>query len=490
MAARLLDAFHQASADRSAYEATWREIAALIHPTRAQFQGTGQRQAAKPAARGQVYDSTALLAAENLAAGLFSALTHPATPWFQLQAEDQDWADSVETALHSALNAGGQAFYTVLPDLFRDLVCFGTAVLAIKPGPRFVVRRLEDVVLEDDGEGDVARIFRRFRLRAPVALRRFGPSTPTELRRAAKDDPQRFGHFIEVTERLPEDPATAPSLLTPRAKVTVIDAHSGQVVETRQRAEGSELVLRWSTANGGPYGDSPAMLTLPDVKTLNAMCKASLLAAQKAVDPPILSAHEHGMRGLKTHPGAVIYGGLDAAGRRLYQPFMDGSNPGLSLEMEEQRRAQIREAFFASLLSVAHAPGETATAFLGRQEEKARLLAPYLARLQSEFLEPLIQRLFGMLYRVGALPRPAGPALHPTLPRIRLVSPLAQAQRLSDASRNLRLLEGVSGLGVAQDSLIDTQSLARSILAEAGFPSQFLAPRPSAAGDASEGAQA
>lgn len=480
MAARLLDAFHQASATRSAFEATWRDIAALIHPTRSQFQDRSNTSSSgAPALRPQVYDSTALLAAEQLAAGLFSALTNPATPWFHLEADDPEWAEAVEGAMNTALNAGGGAFYTVLPDLFRDLVCFGTAILAIKPGPRFFVRRLEDVVLEDDGEGEIARTFRRFKLRAPAALRRFGPQTPDDLRRAAEGgDSNTFGHFIEVTEPLHPVSgrlrASGSDLLAPMVQITVIDAHSGRTLAQHRRSSAGELILRWSTANGGPYGDSPAMLTLPDVKTLNAMCKASLLAAQKAVDPPILSAHEHGMRGLKTHPGAVIYGGLDASGRRLYQPFMDGANPGLSLEMEEQRRGQIRDAFFGPLLIAAHAPGETATAFLGRQEEKARLLAPYLARLQSEFLEPLVQRVFGQLYRSGALPRFPGPALHPDVPMVRLVSPLAQAQRLSEASRQLRLIEGVSALGVERDALIDTPALARSILSQAGFPPDFV----------------
>lgn len=120
MPARLLDAFHEALAERSAFEATWREIAALVHPTRAQFLRNGK---ARPATRLQVYDSTALLAAENLASGLFGALTNPASRWFRLEAEQQDWADAVEAKMNDAFNAGGQAFYTVLPDLFRDQSC-------------------------------------------------------------------------------------------------------------------------------------------------------------------------------------------------------------------------------------------------------------------------------------------------------------------------------------------------------------------------------
>ncbi len=121
---------------------------------------------------------------------------------------------------------------------------------------------------------------------------------------------------------------------------------------------------------------------------------------------------------------------------------------------------------------------ETATAFLGRQEEKARLLAPHLARLQSEFLEPLIRRLFGLLYRAGALPRNRSSALHPDIPTVQLISPLAQAQRLSEAARHLRLLDGLSGLGLEQGQLVDEQALARSILSDAGFPERHLRPDP------------
>ena len=74
MSSRLLDAFHQASAARSSFEASWRDIAALIHPTRSQFQGAGATSGSRPTSKPQVYDSTALIAAEQLAAGLFSAL--------------------------------------------------------------------------------------------------------------------------------------------------------------------------------------------------------------------------------------------------------------------------------------------------------------------------------------------------------------------------------------------------------------------------------
>src|SRR5690606_8774321 len=118
---------------------------------------------------------------------------------------------------------------------------------------------------------------------------------------------------------------------------------------------------------------SPAMLALPDIKMLNAMAKTTIVAAQKAADPPILAPDEAAVRGIRTTPGGIIYGGIDDNGRVRYQPLTTGANIGLTLEMAEQRRQAIREAFHWSLLLLVAQPNQTATEVLARQEEKLRL---------------------------------------------------------------------------------------------------------------------
>lgn len=236
-------------------------------------------------------------------------------------------------------------------------------------------------------------------------------------------------------------------------------------------------VARWSLARGAVYGSSQAMLALPDIRTVNAMAKTSLLAAQKAVDPPILVPHETGMQGLKTHPGAVIVGGLDHNGRRMYEPFTLGTNVPLTLEMEEQRRAAIRDAFHAGLLMMADGPSMTATEFLGRQDEKMRLMAPYLGRIQTEFLNPLLNRVYALLARAGQIPTPPDSLLDQPGFKVTYLSPLARAQKTSEANAIMRTYQTLGPLAEVAPQILqhfDFDQAARSIADAFGVPNDVL----------------
>ncbi|NJL73012.1 MAG: hypothetical protein HC888_16430 [Candidatus Competibacteraceae bacterium] len=93
--------------------------------------------------------------------------------------------------------------------------------------------------------------------------------------------------------------------------------------------------------------------------------------------------------------------------------------------MMEQRRNAVREGFYFSLMQMVGSPNMTATEWMGRQEEKLRLLGPNLGRIQSEFLSPLIKRRFGLLQRAEQLPPPPE-EIQGSAMRIEYVSPLAR----------------------------------------------------------------
>jgi len=96
----------------------------------------------------------------------------------------------------------------------------------------------------------------------------------------------------------------------------------------------------------------------------------------------------------------------------------------------------------------------TATEWMGRQEEKLRLLGPNLGRIQSEFLSPLIKRRFSMLLRSNQLPPPPleirGMAVD-----IDYVSPLARAQMAGEAQAVGRLYENLAAMAQLEPSIID-----------------------------------
>jgi len=237
------------------------------------------------------------------------------------------------------------------------------------------------------------------------------------------------------------------------------------------------MVPRWSTASRSVYGDSPAMLALPDSKTLQAMEKTQMVAAQKAADPPLLAADENALRTIRVTPGGVTYGAVDQDGRPLVRPLVSGASFNLTLEMAEQKRTAVRTAFYGALLTMIAQPGQTATEVLARQEEQLRLMGPHLGRIQSEFLDPLIGRVFNILWRADRLP-PLPPSLmmNPVV-QAEYVSPLARAQKSSEARAILQTVGAVLPMVEVDPDVrrhFDWGMVAREVAAGFGTPAKLL----------------
>ena len=230
------------------------------------------------------------------------------------------------------------------------------------------------------------------------------------------------------------------------------------------------------------------MIALPDVKMLNAMAKTTIIAAQKQADPTILAPDENGMRGVRFTPGGIVYGGVDAQGRPMYQPFAAGGPTGLTLELENQRREAIRQAFYAQLLLEANRPNITATEWLGRQEEKLRLMGPHIGLIQSEWLDPLVDTSFTLMARAsvpmwsrgqdGWLPMP--PESLPSAPELKVafVSPLARAQKAAEAVALDRFMQSAVPLAQVRPEVLDNidgDATLRIMAEGTGVPPKVLA---------------
>lgn len=477
------------AADRAPFEREWREIAEYVAPLRAGFEPHGDSD---PPGR-QRFDGTAGMAAENLAAGLWGAITNSATSWFSLRHADEAlnedvqskaWLETATGIMREAFAAGGMRFYGRAVDLYADLVTFGTGVFYVDDADAdgrlfFTCRHLAECFVAEDERERIDTVHRRFEWTARQAARRWGKALPPRLMRAAEKEPERRFPFIHaVMPREDYEPRRRDAKGLPFASVYV-DVDSGTVIAESGYAEFPYQVPRWSTRARRVYGDSPAMLALADARMLNAMSKTTLVAAQKAADPPLLVPDEAALRGIRVSPGGIIYGGVDQDGRALYQPLATGGSIGLGLELEDRRRQAIRDAFYASLLLMVPEPGRTATEVLARQEEKMTLLAPHLGRVQSEFLDPLIDRVFRALARAGAFPPMPRVLMKSGRLKVDYVSPLARAQRAGEGTAVTRTLEALAPLAAADPGVFDNfdaDQLARTLADAFGLPSRSLRP--------------
>jgi hypothetical protein len=467
-AGELLRRLGEMQAKRATWEHHWQELADHVLPRRAEIVRHGSPGDKR---MGKLYDATAIQANELLAAALHGMLTSPATPWFELALAKQEgadarlmgeagvaaWLEDSARRLHEAFN--GSNFQTEMHELYLDLGCFGTAALFIEEDDaallRFSCRPLSEIYVGQDAQGRIDTVFRRFSFTARQALLRWGDAAiGPRLAQLAERDPDAESEILHaVLPRERRDPRRLEAEAMPFASV-YLDIASRHVIAEGGFREMPFAVPRWSKAAGEAFGRAPAMTALPDIKMLNEMCRTTLRAAQKAVDPPLLIADDGVVLPLRTQPASLNFARFLADGSDPVRPLATNANIGLGLQMEEMRRAAIRSAFYADQLQLAGGPQMTATEVLQRTEEKLRLLGPILGRLQSELLRPLIDRAFAIALRAGALAKPpaalAGQAL-----QVVYVSPIARAQRQTEAQGLLKLLEFSGPLAAVAPDVAD-----------------------------------
>lgn len=462
-AARICARYARLKADRAQFESVWQEVGDYIRPLRADFvtkRAPGEKR------YGKVFDSTALLAADNFAGGLYGMMSNPTNRWFALRVPDddlnafepvRDWLEAVENIMFHSFGPQVSRFYSVLPGMYADLACFGNSVFYSEEAPGFTmindnVRALGECVFAEDGWGQVDTVYRRFTLEARQALQLFPDGLSDRTLKAANDAPFTKIWFVHCVE--PDGEYDAEKLGAKPFASIYVEEEARNVVARKGYYEFPYQVPRWSQAAGEVYGRGLGEAALADVKTVNQQSRTSLVAAQKAADPPLLAPDKGVIEAARTFPGGITYGGVNAQGQRLVQPLITGADVRITLEMMEQRRTAIREAFYFSLMQMVGSPDMTATEWMGRQEEKLRLMGPNLGRIQSEFLSPLIKRRFGMLHRGMMLPPPPAEIQgHPL--NVEYVSPLARAQLAGEAQAVVRLYQSVLPLAQADPSIMD-----------------------------------
>lgn len=471
---------------RGTWEAHWQELADFVRPQRAEF--TGPRTPGDRRNR-EIFDGTPGQAAESLAAGLWGMVTNAANQWFALSIDDPDlaawqpvkeWLELAAERMRSLFAHNGGQFYARVFELYGDLATFGTGVFysedVIGGGYlRFSTRPLAEICVAEDHAGLVDTVFRAFRMTARQAVQRFGSDTVGDkIRDAVERQPDRAFPFLHAV--LPAAEAGGSAGGQGAWASIYVDVTDRKMVRRGSFAEMPFQVPRWSTAAGEVYGRSPAMLALADVKMLNQMARTTIEAAHKAVNPPLIAFDDGVYRPMRLYPGSVNFGGVNQDGRALVQPLFTGSRVDIGLEMEEQRRGAIREAFYFSLMQMVGRADMTATEVMARQEEKLRLLGPHLGRLQAEFLDPLIERVFAVMERNRALPEPPA-ELEGYRLTIDYVSPLAKAQKASDGQAMLRALESIAPLAQIDPTVVDNfdpDVLARRLAEAWGAPAAIL----------------
>ncbi len=446
---------------RGPWLALWRELSGQIMPRKHPgLDGPLAEGRAAQARAGDeaIFDSTPTHSLELLASALGGLLTNPASAWFDLclmAPSPETGADSeavrgflaeCRQRMLQAFNTEATGFQACVHELYLDLCLFGTAVLHVEADPdtvvRFSARPLAEVCLAEDARGVVDTVLRRHSLTARQLWQEWGPACSQEARQLLENAPDTPVELVSaVYPRQWRDPASPLATDFAYASVT-LEAATRHVLEVSGYHEMPYMCPRWAKAPGEAYGRGPGLTALSDVRVLNAMSRTALMAAEKMSDPPLMVPDDGFLGPVHSGPGGLSY--YRAGSQDRIEALPVRVDLAAIEAMTERRRQSVRRIFLTDMLAP-EAANTTATEALIRQHEKLRILGPVLGRLQTEFLAPLIERVFNILLRAGELP-PWPRELPQGAVRIDYSSPIAQAQRQADAQNLAQAVRYLSPL--------------------------------------------
>ena len=479
---------------RAPHEQDWEDLARLIRPQRGGFTSANPAQARtdKP------LSSAPIIAQSNFSAGLYGTLTNPANKWMGLELTDPDlmkwqparlWLDQASARILTSFGPHVSSFYDSAVQLFADLATFGNAagydeVDAQERRILDVTLSLAQIVVAIDGFGRVNEVVRKFTLTPRQAVRMFGAGrlSPKTVERAEKGQTGEADYWHHVLPNVD----WRKGALGPRGKRWLSRyCAEGLVIREGGYQDMPFYFPRWEVDTGQCYGRGPGMTALPDARGVNLLEDANMRAGQRAADPTLLAPDQDAwaLNGV-IRPGSVVYGGVNARGEPLVRPLDVLGGTGLTLEMAQAKIEQVRDAFHWSLLNLAGRTGMTATEIMERQEEKLRLMAPHLGRVQGEFLAPKISRRFGLLWSQGQIPPPPAELGREGVElTVTYLSAAAMAQRSAEGVAVRRLVADLAPLAEIKPRVmdrIDDDALVEALHLSLGAPAALLRSREAA----------
>lgn len=482
---------------RANWENHWQEIAERILPSHAVFNTKylygGEKRT------GKIFDATSAFALTRHAAIMESLLTPHNQTWHKLKSpipelndndEVIDYFDRVNRIMFAMRYSPGGGFIAAAQEYYVGAGAFGTGALFVTqdtsgpiPAFKYISVPLNELFIRTDFAGVPVVAVREFERTASQIMREFGnkpgAKVPDEISKAAAKDPDSRYTMLHYVGPWSESPVAGANREGFRFASYYVIQDINHCISKGGYYTFPYIVGRYMTAPGEEYGRSPAMIILPDIKMLNEMSRTTIRAAHRRAEPPLLTVEDGSLSRISMKPNAINMGGLDDQGRQMVQPMAMGADIGISLEMMDQRRSMINDAFFITLFQIlVETPRMTATEVIQRAQEKSSLLSPIMGRQQTELLGPLIDREISMLERNNMMPpmpdvlREAGGNFI-----IEYDSPLTRLQQSEEVGGIMRTLESAIPLMQIDPTVgdnFDFNAMTRLLARGNGAPPQVM----------------
>lgn len=472
----------QAFEDRRPWEVYWQDAAELILPSHAAFTTQyfpGQRRDTR------IHDPAAVTTNERFASRLVGTLMGEGQPWFDLRVEGMNgdesrrvrmWLDDVVQIMTTLFNSSSQHFHVAVGELFSQIGAFACGPMFIGTDeetglPYFQTDALSNVAVWTDNRGRLAGVVRRLEWPAWEIAEKFPDAElPKEVSEAIRSGkPQRkFKVWHVISRREEGDPK---DFMNRPVNACYVAGKDEKLLRGPEYFYEFPYVFpRWDHAPGEIYGSGLGLNALPDVKQLQAVTKVTVRGIHKMVDPPWLFDDDGTLQPrAQNRPGGIVYARMNERGYWSAQQMQQTIRTDEGINFIGDLRERIRKHYY---LDAFEPPPYLApdgdvnhmsyAEYADRHRAQLQYIGPVLSRLRSELLVPLIDRVFGILWRADMLP-PVPMELQGRRLEAEYVSPLAVAQRSYEGNSVMSFLSKVGAVAQFQPNVMDHINTERTV---------------------------
>jgi hypothetical protein len=439
--------FHKLETIRKPWEKAYQLVADFVAPSR-QFMFDPKEMQGMIIGK-KMHDSYPVIALNLLVNGFQGHLVSPSILWFSLRFEDsrimeseaaKQWIQDVTNHIYGVFE--GSRYYDSIHDYIRDCASFGTSDLYTEEDvgsgePIFMAIPVSEFYIAENRKGIVDTVFRKFNLSAREILKEFGKENLSgNVFNAAKKSSTMDDEFELIHAVFPNADREMGRLDSKNKAFSSVyieanvDENKKKILRESGYDEMPHSVWRWEKNSYEWYGRSPAMMALVDIQRLNALSRNVDEASEIAVKPPMMVPAGHRGR-VRLVPGGFNY--YETLSQEEIRPIHTLSAFPIGLDREQEMKKIIDKHFMVDffLLLTQSERQMTATEVMEKQGEKAAILGTVIGKLESECLDPIIERVYTMELKAGRLPPVPDELLQYGGAKIKIdyVGPLAQIQR-------------------------------------------------------------
>lgn len=426
-------------------ESVWRDCFLLSFPLRA-YGLNGGKEGVQDTRKlfADIMDITTTDSVRTLSSQVMSGLTPPNSRWFQLDTtgrendEERRWLDDAAQILFENIHASN--FDSEAFEGLTDSVCAGWFALYIGEHPdggflfeQWPLAQVYYAASKPGGRVDI--VLREYTLPAQQALNLYGDKLSEKARKLAEEKPDEPVCFVrKIAPR--KDAKGIKAKAMPFESVTV-EVKAKHTVEESGYPEFPVVVPRWFRDPSTDYAVGPLSQALPSSMMLQKLNQLNLANADMNIIGMYV-AEDDGV----LNPRAVTFGPrkmIIANSVDSIKPLQPAGNWQIAQEEITRTQAAIRKILMSDVLQPQDGPAMTATEVHVRMGLVRQLLGPVYGRLQSEYLQPLIERCFAIAFRAGVFTAPPRSLMGKNF-SIKYLSPLSRGQKMEEATAIERLM--------------------------------------------------